>query len=73
MHVVQELRWAFLHLEVVLLHGAPVGSDWGPWMHEPGVGQGALCGVKSGGKVCVCGFGDSWCGAGGAAVGAVAM
>ena len=57
MHVVQELRWAFLHLEVVLLHGAPVGSDWGPWMHEPGVGQGGLCVVKSGGKVCVCWFG----------------
>ena len=37
--------------------GGGVGSGWGPWVCVAGVGQGGLCVVKSGGKVCVCGFG----------------
>ena len=32
-------------------------SDWAPWVCVAGVGQGGLCVVKSGGKVCVCWFG----------------
>ena len=37
--------------------GGGVGSGWGPWVCVAGVGQGGLCVVKSGGKVCVCWFG----------------
>ena len=37
-----------------------VGSGWEPWVCVAGVGQGGLCVVKSGGKVCVCWFGVVW-------------
>ena len=39
------------------VRGGGVGGGWGPWVCVAGVGQGGLCVVKSGGKVCVCGFG----------------
>ncbi len=39
------------------VHGGGVGSGLGPWACVAGVGPGGLCVVKSGGKVCVCGFG----------------
>ena len=37
--------------------GGGMGSGWGPLVCVAGVGQGGLCVVKSGGKVCVCWFG----------------
>ena len=37
--------------------GGGVGSGWGLLVYVAGVGQGGLCVVKSGGKVCVCWFG----------------
>ncbi len=49
--------------------GVGVGSDWGPWVCVVGVGQGGLCVVKSGGKVCL----RVWGGADGTVVGVACM
>ena len=49
--------WAGLGVGCGWVAGGGVGSGWGPWVYVAGVGQGGLCVVKSGGKVCVCGFG----------------
>ncbi len=49
--------WAGLGVGCGWVHGGAVESGWEPWVCVAGVGQGGLCVVKSGGKVCVCGFG----------------
>ena len=50
-------KWAGLSVGCGWMHGGGVGSGWEPWVCVAGVGQGGLCVVKSGGKVCVCWFG----------------
>jgi hypothetical protein len=48
---------AWLGVGYVWVPGGGLGSSWGPWLCVVCVGQGGLCVVKSGGKVCVCWFG----------------
>ena len=60
MEVVECEERAGLGVGCVWVAGGGVGSGWGPWVCVAGVGQGGLCVVKSGGKVCVCGFGVVW-------------
>ena len=57
LEVVEGEWWAGLGVGCGWVPGEGVGSGWGPWVFVAGVGQGGLCVVKSGGKVCVCWFG----------------